>query len=123
MDIPDRTGGKPGDNRNSSNSNKYGHGSGDNSTPRAGGWMRALREFIYGMTTYEFVQQAREMRHSMERLFLVSVFGDMLGLPVLPAYYGLRLLPWAVPEIEAWKRETARERELGDSHEHHQHGL
>jgi hypothetical protein len=85
--------------------------------------MRVLREVIYGMTTYEFVQQAGEMRHSMERLFLVSVFGDMLGLPVLPAYYGLRLLPWVVPEIDAWKREAARERELGDSHEHHLHGL
>jgi len=82
-----------------------------------------LREFIYGMTSYEFVQQAQEMRHSMERLFLLSVFGDMLGLPVLPAYYGLRLLPWVVPEIEAWKREAAREHELGDSHEHHLHGL
>ena len=85
--------------------------------------MRVLREFLYGMTTYEFVQQAREMRHSMEKLFLVGVFGDMLGVPILPPYYGLRLLPWVVPEIEAWKREVLRERELGSSHEHHLHGL
>jgi hypothetical protein len=51
------------------------------------------------------------------------VFGDMLGVPVLPAYYGLRLLPWVVPEIDAWKREMLRERELGSNHEHHLHGL
>jgi hypothetical protein len=85
--------------------------------------MRVLREFLYGMTTYEFVQQAQEMRHSMEKLFMVGVVGDMLGVPILPSYYGLRLLPWVVPEIEAWKREVLRERELGSSHEHHLHGL
>jgi hypothetical protein len=75
------------------------------------------------MTTYEFVQQARELRATMQRLFLVSVFGDMIGVPILPSYYGLRLLPWIVPEIEAWKREVLRERELGTNHEHHLHGL
>jgi hypothetical protein len=87
------------------------------------GWRRAVREFLYGMTTYEFVQQTLEMRASMERLFLLGVFGDMLGVPVLPPYYGLRLLPWVVPHIEAWKRQVLRERELGSDHEHHLHGL
>jgi len=91
--------------------------------PAAGRWMQVVREFIYGMTSYEFVQQAREMRASMEKLFLVDVFGDMLGVPILPSYYGLRLLPWVVPEIEKWKRELLRERELGSDHEHHLHGL
>jgi hypothetical protein len=75
------------------------------------------------MISYEFVQQALEMRATMNRLFMVGVFGDMLGVPVLPAYYGLRLLPWVVPEIDAWKREMLRERELGSNHEHHLHGL
>ncbi len=82
-----------------------------------------LGEFLYGMTTYEIVQQVLEMRGAMERLFLVGVFGDMLGVPIRPSYYGLRLLPWVVPEIEGWKRELLRERELGDDHEHHLHGL
>lgn len=75
------------------------------------------------MTTYEFVQQASEMRASSQRLFLVGVFGDMLGVPILPSYYGLRLLPWVVPELEGWKRGLLRERELGSDHEHHLHGL
>jgi len=122
-DIPDRASGKPGNQRDRSNNDEFGHGGDDSSTPAGGGWMQAVREFIYGMTTYEFVQQAREMRASMERLFLVGVFGDMLGVPILPSYYGLRLLPWVVPEIERWKREILREREFGSSHEHHLHGL
>lgn len=91
--------------------------------PRASAWTRIVREFIYGMTSYEFVQQALEMRQAMDRLFMVGVFGDMLGVPVLPSYYGLRLLPWVVPQVEAWKRELLRERELGSSHDHHLHGL
>ena len=122
-DIPDRAGGKPGNQRDRDNSYQFRHGGGDNSTPTTGGWIQALREFIYGMTAYEFVQQAREMHHVMERLFFVGVFGDMLGVPILPSYYGLRLLPWVVPEIQHWKREMLRERTLGDEHEHHLHGL
>jgi hypothetical protein len=82
-----------------------------------------LREFIYGMTTYEFVQQSLEMRASLQRLFLAGVFGDMLGVPILPSYYGLRLLPFVVPELEGWKRSLMRERSLGDDHDQHLHGL
>jgi len=88
-----------------------------------GGRAKAIREFLYGMFGYEHAQQALEIRASMESLFMLITFGDMLGVPILPPYYGLRLLPWVVPEIEAWKREVLRERELGSSHEHHLHGL
>ena len=85
--------------------------------------MRALREFFYGMFTYEIVQEVREMRGSLDRLFILALFGDMLGVPILPPYYGLRLLPFVVPQIEAWKRRVLRERELGSDHEHHLHGV
>ena len=78
---------------------------------------------MYGLSGYEIAQEALEIRATMETLFMLGVFGDMLGVPILPAYYGLRLLPWVVPEIEAWKREVLRERELGSNHEHHLHGL
>lgn len=121
--IPDRSGGEPGNQRDGSNGNKGGHGGGHDSTPAGRPWSQALREFIYGMTTYEFVQQALEMRGSLQRLFLVGVFGDMLGVPVLPSYYGLRLLPFVVPELEGWKRSLMRERQLGSDHDQHLHGL
>ncbi|MGZ5034688.1 MAG: hypothetical protein ACXWAC_15940 [Usitatibacter sp.] len=54
---------------------------------------------------------------------MLGIFGDMLGVPILPPYYGLRLLPWVVPGVEAWKRGVLRERELGSDHEHHLHGI
>jgi hypothetical protein len=75
------------------------------------------------MTGYEFAQQALEMRASMERLFLLGLFGEMVGVPIMPPYYGLRLLPFVVPQVETWKRQVLRERELGSDHEHHLHGM
>jgi hypothetical protein len=75
------------------------------------------------MFTYEIVQEVREMRGSLERLFILGLFGDMLGVPILPPYYGLRLLPFVVPQVETWKRSVLRERELGSDHEHHLHGV
>ena len=87
------------------------------------GWSRALREFMYGLAGYEIAHQALEIRAKMEALFMLGVFGDMLGVPILPPYYGLRLLPFVVPQVETWKRSMLRERELGSDHEHHLHGV
>jgi hypothetical protein len=96
---------------------------GEHSMTAGVGWKRAVREFMYGLAGYEIAHQALELRASMERLFMLGVFGDMLGVPILPPYYGLRLLPWVVPQIETWKRSVLRERELGSDHEHHLHGV
>jgi hypothetical protein len=95
----------------------------DDSMPVAHGWRRALREFMHGVAGYEIAHQALELRATMERVFMLGLFGDMLGVPILPPYYGLRLLPFVVPQVETWKRSVLRERELGSDHEHHLHGV
>ena len=82
-----------------------------------------LREFAFGMTGYEFVRHAAEMRASMENVFMAITVGDMAGLPVIPPYYSLRLLPYVVPEIATWKRRVLREREFGEDHQHDVHGV
>ncbi len=86
-------------------------------------WAQAVREFLFGLTGYEFAQNALEIRASMETLFMLVVFGDMLGVPILPPYYGMRLLPFVTPSVASWKRRVLRERGLGDDHDHHLHGL
>jgi hypothetical protein len=83
----------------------------------------AWREFAYGMLGYEFSQHAREMRNSLETIFIVTTHGDMIGLPIIPPYYSLRLLPYVAPEIETWKRRVLREREFTEDHDTHLHGL
>ena len=52
---------------------------------------------------------------SREHLFVLISFGDLLGVPVLPPYYSLRLLPFIVPEINNWKRRMMREKDLMDA--------
>ncbi len=86
-------------------------------------FFQAIREFLYGMIGYEFAQHAVEMRASMETLFMAVTFGDMIGVPMIPPYYGLRLLPYIVPNVATWKRRVAREREFGQSHEFDLHGV
>lgn len=85
---------------------------------RAHRWLHALREIVYGMTGYEFAQHARHLRAERETLLFLLLFGDMLGLPILPPYYALRVLPYVVPEIEAWKRRVLRERHPLESEEY-----
>lgn len=87
------------------------------------GWRKAVREFLFGMFLHEHVQEAREARARLESLFLVVIFGDMVGLPVLPPYYAFRLLPYTLAALPGWKRRILRERTLGDDHEHHLHGV
>ena len=94
--------------------------------PRRGPLARlssALREFAYGMTGFEFARHAMETRAALENIFVLSVAGDMIGVPVIPPYYSLRLLPYMVPDIATWKRRVLREREFTDEHEHHLHGV
>ena len=90
---------------------------------RKGRVRAALREFVYGMAGHEFAVHAREMRNSLETIFMVTTLGDMVGLPVIPPYYSLRLLPYVVPEITTWKRRVLREREFTEEHDFHLHGL
>lgn len=84
---------------------------------------RKIREFFYGMFRYEFELQALEMRGELESVFLLITLGDMLGMPVMPPIYSLRVLPFVVPDVEKWKRRMMRERDLGDKEEFHLHGV
>jgi hypothetical protein len=82
-----------------------------------------IRDFFYGMTGWEFERQALEMRGALENVFLTVTLGDMLGLPILPPIYSLRLLPFVVPNIESWKRRVSRRRDLPESEEYDLHGV
>ncbi len=84
---------------------------------------QSVREFLYGMMGLEFSSHALEMRASLENLFMLVTLGEMIGVPVLPPYYGLRLLPYLLPGIETWKRRVLREREFTDDHDYHLDGL
>lgn len=81
---------------------------------RKGGILRALKDIIYGMSSHEMTRHAVRTRASMEHLFILITMGDLLGVPILPPYYSLRLLPYVTPQISAWKRRMLRERDVTD---------
>ncbi|MEJ2599236.1 MAG: hypothetical protein P8Z00_12945 [Anaerolineales bacterium] len=85
--------------------------------------LSAIREFMFGMIGMEMASHALEMRASLESLFMLATVGDMIGIPVIPPYYSLRLLPYVVPNIASWKRRVLRPREFTDEHDYHLEGL
>ncbi len=75
---------------------------------------RASKDVTYGMSLHEMERLMRRQRADREHLFVLIAFGDILGVPILPPYYSLRLLPYIVPEINAWRRRLLREKDLTD---------
>jgi hypothetical protein len=81
---------------------------------RLKGFPMILREVLYGLTVHEMDLELRKERGNLDHLFMLAVFGDLVGLPLLPPYYSMRLLPYIVPSIEKWKRSLLREKDLTD---------
>jgi len=77
--------------------------------PKKKGFWQNMQEVIY-MSRY-----ALRTRASMEHLFILITMGDMIGIPILPPYYSLRLLPYVVPQISTWKRRLLREKDVSDA--------
>ena len=87
--------------------------------PQRPGGLRGLlgkfREVTYGMAAHDMTRYALRSRASMEHLFILTTMGDLVGVPILPPYYSLRLLPYVVPQISTWKRRMLREKDLTDA--------
>jgi hypothetical protein len=81
---------------------------------KQGGLLGIFKDIVYGMASHEMTRYAVRSRASMEHLFILITMGDLLGVPILPPYYSLRLLPYVTPQITGWKRRMLRERDITD---------
>jgi hypothetical protein len=77
--------------------------------------IRAVREFLYGFTVREMDQEAKKEKVHEEHIFMTVVFGDLIGLPLPPQYYRLRILPHILPKITAWKHAVLKPKDLTDA--------
>jgi hypothetical protein len=77
--------------------------------------VKAAKGVVYGMALHGMVTYALRLRMHMENMFMLITMGDMLGVPILPPYYSLRLLPYAVPYLKTWKQTLLRDRDITDS--------
>lgn len=87
----------------------------DDKKPKKGGILQVFKDIMYGMSSHEMTRHAVRTRASMEHLFILITMGDLLGIPILPPYYSLRLLPYVVPQISSWKRRMLREKDITDA--------
>ncbi len=75
---------------------------------------KLLSDVLYGMSGHEAVRAYLRVRGNMDHLFMLVTFGDLVGMPIIPPYYTLRLLPYLVPSLQNWKRRLLREKDLVD---------
>ncbi len=78
-------------------------------------FLGGFKEVVYGMASHDMARHAVRTRASMEHLFILTTMGDLLGVPILPPYYSMRLLPYVVPQIATWKRRMLREKDMTDA--------
>ncbi len=73
---------------------------------------KALKDFFFGATAFEIQQTVRQEKLARLNLILLFSFGDLLGVPVFPSYYSLRLLPYFYPALDSWKKRMVKPRDL-----------
>lgn len=66
------------------------------------------------MTVHEMNIELKRDKSILDQFFMLRVFGDPVGLPLLPLYYSMRILPYIIPSIEKWKHSLLREEDLTD---------
>ena len=77
-------------------------------------YRKVVNEVFYGLTIHEMDLELKKEKGHINNLFMLIVFGDLIGLPLLPSYYSMRLLPYMLPIINTWKRSILREKDLTD---------
>jgi len=75
-------------------------------------YLKPIREILYGMTVHKMDLELKKEKGNLDHLFMLVVFGDLVGLPLLPSYYSMRLLPYIIPSLETWKRGVLREKRI-----------
>ncbi len=68
------------------------------------GCRKFLNEAFYGMTIHEMNLELKKDKARLNNLFMLVVFGDIAGLPILPPYYSMRILPHIIPFYKTWRR-------------------
>ena len=81
---------------------------------KAAVYLKIIREVLYGFTGYEIHRSLQKEKGYVDSIFMLVIFGDLAGLPVLPPYYAMRLLPYIIPKINAWKRSVLKEKDITD---------
>lgn len=73
---------------------------------------RIVSDFIFGMSTFELYRETLHIARSYKDSLYLLLLGEFLGIPLISNYYTLRLLPYLVGELDAFKKRSLRDRDL-----------
>jgi hypothetical protein len=73
-----------------------------------------LKDVLYGMFLHEHVVAQRKAARRIEQLLFLVTMGDIVGIPIIPPYYSLRLMAHYSLDLDKWKRFVIRERDFTD---------
>lgn len=74
-------------------------------------WGR-LRQFLWGFFFFDWYHELQHERAKYNDVMNLLLFGELIGIPLMNSSIGLRLLPYSLPELAAWKHRQAEEFDL-----------
>ncbi len=72
------------------------------------------KDVLYGIFLHEHVMASRKSARRIEQLLFLVTMGDIVGIPIIPPYYSLRLMAHYSLDLERWKMFVIRERDFTD---------
>jgi len=73
-----------------------------------------LRDFAFGFFVMDPLMTIRKVIYNLNLAFMDITIGDLLGIPLIPPIYKLKLLPYWYPNIEKWKIRRMKEYDVTD---------
>ena len=68
-----------------------------------------IKQFLWGFLFFEWYHELQHERAKYNDVMNLILFGEMLGIPLMNSSIGLRLLPYALPDLPAWKHRQLEE--------------
>jgi hypothetical protein len=81
---------------------------------RVGRLGEIVRDVLYGIFLHEHVMANRKAARRIEQLLFLVTMGDIVGIPIIPPYYSLRLMAHYSLDLDRWKMFVIRERDFTD---------
>ena len=75
-------------------------------------WIRGIRDYLKGLFLYGLMSHFYAERRSADTLFMLGLFGPLIGFPHLFNYYHLRLMPHCLRSLDFWKKRILKERDF-----------
>ncbi|QIA28008.1 hypothetical protein DYI95_011265 [Thermaerobacter sp. PB12/4term] len=79
-----------------------------------------VKQFVWGFLFFDWYHELQHARSQYNDVMNLVLFGELLGIPLMNSSIGLRLLPYVLPDLGAWKHRQLEEH-LVEEHAPHIH--